>query len=256
MEAFSLVDIYNLAEIVALARIPQRRTLLGLNRVEYISAMVLSKETCQALRFDSTVRQIEKIEGIAKADTSETIEAKGELWDELEREMVQLGVRFNEEVEAVNAYKLTEAEESLFADPTKDWQNVLPQFASTLVDVEEAGRCFALGRFTASVFHSMRILEIGLAALGKEFGVATDKTNWGTIIQNIQNEIEVKSKAQGAGWADQQFYSEATLDFRFFKDAWRNHVMHVHLPVDEGKAKVISDRVRHFMHHLATKLHE
>ena len=72
--------------------------------------------------------------------------------------------------------------------------------------------------------------------------------------QPSRQPLSTLRKRQGAGWAGQQFYSEATQDFRFFKDAWRNHVMHVRLPVDEEKAKVIGDSVRHFMSHLATNL--
>ena len=37
---------------------------------------------------------------------------------------------------------------------------VIKKYSSILVDAEEAGNCFALARYTACVFHLMRILEL------------------------------------------------------------------------------------------------
>ena len=41
-------------------------------------------------------------------------------------------------------------------------------FESTRDDVKEAGNCYATGRYTACVFHCMRVLEKGLHALVRE----------------------------------------------------------------------------------------
>jgi hypothetical protein len=257
MKAIDLTDIFNLGEFIAWAKLdePMKMQLANVDWIRYLSNLLLIKDACRSLGLTSTLHQVDRVEAVLRKGI-ENNDGTTVLWSAVKPAVLQMGIRFQEETGDVIAYHLTPEEHDLYGSPTKDWQDVLSAFPSTLVDVEEAGRCFALGRYTASVFHSMRILEIGLAALGQEFGVATDRTNWGEIIRNIQNAIEGKSIAQGAGWADQQFYSEATQDFRFFKDAWRNHVMHVRLPVDEEKAKVIGHSVRHFMSHLATKLSE
>ena len=257
MKAIDLTDIFNLGEFIAWAKLDEamKMQLANVDWIRYLSNLLLIKDACKSLGLTSTLHQVDRAEAVLRKGI-ENNDGTTVLWSAVKPEVLQMGIRFQEETGDVIAYHLSPEEHDLYDNPTKDWQDVLSAFPSTLVDVEEAGRCFALGRYTASVFHSMRILEIGLAALGQEFGVATDRTNWGEIIQNIQNAIEAKSIAQGAGWADQQFYSEATQDFRFFKDAWRNHVMHVRLPVDEEKAKVIGHSVRHFMSHLATKLSE
>jgi len=47
--------------------------------------------------------------------------------------------------------------------------NVRDAFLSADHDMNEAAKCFALGRYTASVFHLMRIVEVGLNVLGPVF---------------------------------------------------------------------------------------
>jgi hypothetical protein len=53
-------------------------------------------------------------------------------------------------------------------------------FPSSNFDAEEAAASLSCGRATAAVFHLMRVLEIGLTALGKVFGVSLEHTNWAT----------------------------------------------------------------------------
>lgn len=143
-----------------------------------------------------------------------------------------------------------------YENPQRGWQATLDKFPSTMLEVEEASKCFALGRYTACVFHAMRTLEAGLNVLADEFGVSTAKANWHNILDVIGSEINKKSQDLGANWPDQQFYSEAALEFRHFKNAWRNHVMHLRLTFDEERARKINDHVRDFMTHLSTKLSE
>jgi len=49
--------------------------------------------------------------------------------------------------------------------------DVASAFPSAEYEIGEAGNCLSLGRSTASVFHSMRVLEHGLKALAAEFNV-------------------------------------------------------------------------------------
>lgn len=137
-------------------------------------------------------------------------------------------------------------------------EDVATNFPSATFDIEEVGKCIAFEHWTASVFHSMRVLEIGLSALANELKVADDRKNWENVINGIEVEIKkVNNATHGDDWlAKQQFYSEAALQFRYFKNAWRNHVMHVRDSYDEQRAEAIFDHVKQFMQHLATKLTE
>ena len=61
--------------------------------------------------------------------------------------------------------KYYETAEKLFGE------EVIKSFPSTMVDIEEAGKCLAVGRGTACVFHLCRVLELGLRATAKRLGI-------------------------------------------------------------------------------------
>jgi hypothetical protein len=92
----------------------------------------------------------------------------------------------------------------------------------------------------------MRVLEQGLLWLAKEvhagpFPLTLTKPveleSWERIIANIQDRIDAELGPSKQGQPprppktaerDEQlaFYSRAAAEFRYFKDAWRNHTMH------------------------------
>jgi len=57
--------------------------------------------------------------------------------------------------------------EKLYAAKLLFGDDVAKKFPSASVDIEEAGKCLALDRGTATVFHLMRAMEVGLRALAK-----------------------------------------------------------------------------------------
>lgn len=118
-------------------------------------------------------------------------------------------------------------------------------------EVEEAGRCIALGRWTGAVMHLMRALEPALLAFQSAVEVKTPKINW----QEILDQIDAKIKVNGHKHPDHVWNSEASLQFLRFKDAWRNYAMHGKERYDEERAISIYEGVRAFMRHLASRLH-
>jgi hypothetical protein len=131
-------------------------------------------------------------------------------------------------------------------------------FPTAAPEIADACKCFALQRYTASVFHLMRTLEVGLNALAAATGVPFQNQSWNRIIEQIENSIRSKSSSKhGEGWKeDEQFFSEAAAHFRVLKNAWRNYAMHLHERYDEERATDILNSVRAFMRHLATRLQE
>lgn len=135
---------------------------------------------------------------------------------------------------------------------------VRDSFSSAEYDMDEAGKCFALSRYTASVFHAMRVLEVGLHTLGADLGLSV-APNWGSAIKNIENEIKSPNiKIRFPNWKtdDEPFYSEAATHFRMVKNAWRNHTMHGNDHYDAERARDILSSVSSFMRHLAKRLKE
>ncbi len=130
-------------------------------------------------------------------------------------------------------------------------------FPSSMFDAKEAGNCFASGRYTASVFHLMRVLEIGLVAFAGLFpGVPTNKENWQQIIEKIESEIREMPKAavKVPDWKEkQEKYSQIANNFMFFKDAWRNYTAHARGKYTEDESDAIYRNVRSFMQGLAAQ---
>jgi hypothetical protein len=140
-------------------------------------------------------------------------------------------------------------------------EEVFKAFPSVSYDTNEAAWSLATSRSTAAVFHLMRILELGLGALGKEFGVSLAHTNWAPAIEQIESKIrEMHKDAKWKSMPDckeqQQFYADVASHFGILKDAWRNHTMHIRAKYTEDEAELIFANVRAFMQKLASRLSE
>jgi len=136
-------------------------------------------------------------------------------------------------------------EEPVLTGRMEPFQPVVKAFPSTRYDIEEAGDCFAVARYTATVFHLMRVMEVGLKAVAKALGVAYS-SNWGQCLADIEKQ----------GQRAEPFFVEAIAYLRSVKNAWRNPTMHVERMYSEQEAERIFNAVQAFMQHLASRLTE
>jgi hypothetical protein len=118
------------------------------------------------------------------------------------------------------------------ADSLVDMEGFSTAFPSAAFEVEEAAKCIALGRYTASVFHGMRMMEVGIRALSKRLGVPDPtrpaEKNWNIILKTIKEKIDElwppNTRLAGSeGTAFEELY--ANLDA--VRNPWRNATMHV-----------------------------
>ena len=174
-----------------------------------------------------------------------------ELCQELKR-------RLRDEMELMAFYSVEPSKKDFLTNENPFGDAVAEAFPSAIEDIKNAAKCLAFDQWTASVLHSMRVLEIGLGVLATKFRIAFDRPDWNDLINRINKEIGSISKAtSGDGWkTEEQFYSEAALHLKFVKNAWRNHAMHVRDTYDEARAETIFRHTQEFMTHLATKLKE
>jgi hypothetical protein len=160
----------------------------------------------------------------------------------------------------------------LFVPPQRRWFYLEPEkwfgpasvarFPGVEREVRDACQCLALEQWTAAVFHAMRLLERGpLRAMAQELQVlpAEDAQlqNWHPVIQRIENKVEELQNRQNKTQADKEslrHYSEAAVQLRYFKDAWRNHVSHSREPYDEQQATAVLNAVKSFMAAMAKDL--
>lgn len=161
----------------------------------------------------------------------------------------------NAEMETCGQFFLVErAKQHFIDDPAAFGDGVASAFPSAALDIHEASNCLAFDCWTASVFHTMKVLELGLQSLAMKLNVPCDRPNWGTMIDQIEKAIE-NARAERAD-ADRkeklEFYSRAATHFRYLKDAWRNHVMHVRrTSYNERQATNIFNHASDFMGELA-----
>ena len=126
-----------------------------------------------------------------------------------------------------------------------------------------AGNALACGLYTASVFHSMRAAEIGVRVLGTELGVQfPDKpielAEWQNILDQCDSKIvKMKEMSRGIEKDDKLgFYSQAAVQFRYFKDAWRVRVAHARENYEEVPATRVFSHTLEFFETLANRLKE
>jgi hypothetical protein len=119
-------------------------------------------------------------------------------------------------------------------------------------DISEAGKCLALDRATACVFHLMRVLDAAVQKLGDKLKVTiVDKNNvdldWGIILANMKAPIEAMPKGP-----HKDSWSEALTLLIHVKQTWRHPTMHPKQTYTPEEAKSIFEATRSFMLHLAT----
>jgi len=131
-------------------------------------------------------------------------------------------------------------------------------FPSAIVDIEEAGKCLAFERWTAAVFHLMRVMEVGLRVLGNTLKLhESTNRNWETILKKCDEELKKPLANRSPIWrSDDQFFASATAMLRSVKDAWRNPTMHIEKVYTEEQVESIWNAIKGFMRHLATKIKE
>ncbi|MGO8801713.1 hypothetical protein [Candidatus Binatus sp.] len=131
---------------------------------------------------------------------------------------------------------------------------VASAFPQAATDIEEAAKCFALDRGTATVFHLMRVMEEGLKALAKLLGIPY-APSWESYISQISDKIETKHKKKGVKWKkDEPFFKEILGTLVAVKIAWRNPTMHIVRTYQPDEAEDVFRAVRTFMQKLADRI--
>lgn len=132
---------------------------------------------------------------------------------------------------------------------------VANKFPEAANDIAAASRCVALDEWTACVFHLMRVLEHGLRAMANDVGLAADAVaheNWKNIIDQIEKKIrELEALPKTNDKVERiRSLSSSAAQFRYFKDAWRNHVSHSRVSYDKNSGEPVWLHVKTFMQQL------
>lgn len=177
---------------------------------------------------------------------------------DMKSELDELHSRIVDELEGRLFFQVSPDKAKFYNNPREEFgEEAINKFPSIIFDVEEAGKCYALGRNTATVFHLMKIMEICLRVLGKALGVPDNLPTWDAILGKCDEEMAKRREKRTSEWlANEAQFSEACVHLRSVKFAWRNKVMHIEKSYSDEQAKDIFSAVSGFTAYLATFLVE
>lgn len=133
-------------------------------------------------------------------------------------------------------------------------QEVADKLPSAISDIEDAGKCLACGHGTATVFHSMRVMEAALKSVAMLLGIPY-APSWESYIKQIETKINENHKSKSAKWKrDEAFFREILGNLQTIKISWRNPTMHIVRRYSEDEAEEIFIAVRSFVKRLASRL--
>lgn len=229
----------------------------SLNLFKHCQAMTVELlECCKAADLKMSVLAINSVQTLFNI-TSETLEHLGpenivdNVWRTLGTVEQELSLRVY--------FSLDPNEAERYQDPWHGWERIRDRFVETDRDIEEMNKCFALGRYTASMFHALHVAEWGAIALGNYIGVIDPKRGWSATERKLQELVNGGHRELPASLQGQfEFLEQMSREIHSMVLAWRHKVGHAanHLAIVPNTdftpdiASHIIDSVKIFMNRL------
>lgn len=127
------------------------------------------------------------------------------------------------------------------------------EFPEAHYDAREASTCFAFERFTASVYHLMRVTEHGLVSVAVAANVPADKhRSWDHMITGIHSHIKnLGSQKPATNWKEEEKkFSDLCSWFTTIRNGWRNPASHVPRIFEEPTVRGMFAATRTLFEHL------
>lgn len=145
------------------------------------------------------------------------------------------------------------AADGLLGDAIKQHASLLESnFPDAVFDLLEAGNCFAFERFTACVYHLMRVAEFALVSVARSADVPEDRINrgWDGCIQGIESAIKrIGSTKPTTDWQERiKKLSDLCSWFTTIQKGWRNPVSHIPRTYSEGNALAMFTATQTLIH--------
>jgi hypothetical protein len=144
--------------------------------------------------------------------------------------------RIRDELEEIVFFSLSLKEAGYYRDSIEGWELIAERFPSSLDDIEEARKCFAVSRYAACVFHATHIIEAGLIELGTFIGVNDPHSGW-TAVSGALSSLLKKSYNDLTDFEKENkpFLEQVQGTVEAMKNSWRNKISHT-----EGKLYVMT----------------
>lgn len=173
----------------------------------------------------------------------------------------ELTQRFHDEIQGMAFFFVSKEKMDIYQKLNQFGDIVAQKYPTANYEAAEAGKCLATGRYTAAVFHLMRVLEAALKSVSKALEIPDQSkaNNWGYILRDIEGRMQEKTKANppDVEWMEQkEFFQNAYAYFQGVRNLWRNPTMHFDCNYDEEGAVDVFNAVSALMRHLAIRLSE
>lgn len=147
---------------------------------------------------------------------------------------------------------------AFYLQPLHGWDVVIERFGCAF-DIEEGRKCYALARYTATVFHLMKVVEAAVLELQVFLKDSDVKAHFGSVLAKLEHMTQ-QTKYEHVP-SDLRpylpFMRDVIVQLHAVKDSWRNKVSHVDariVPIDtftEELAKLVHDATLSLMNKLA-----
>lgn len=133
-----------------------------------------------------------------------------------------------------------------FGDAVRD------KFPRLSEDIDEAAKCLALSRYTACVFHLMRVMESSVHLLARKLNISIDLriASWNDVTIATGNALSAMPGKTPHNRRKKQLYGEALANLTAVRIAWRNEVMHPKKTYTRVEAAKIFSHVEGFLESL------
>jgi hypothetical protein len=172
-----------------------------------------------------------------------------------------ISITLRRELSQIKTFYVSRTKEPFFEiDITTFGERFKNDFASAIFEVDEAGKCHALGRSTACVFHLMRLMELGIKTIARSLGlpdpVKGSDRNWGQMLGKILDEIKRRNSSKLWKNNDRELFESLYASLDAVRVAWRNTTMHVENKYTDDESEHIFVATHGFMRKLSDRMDE
>ncbi|WP_128080005.1 hypothetical protein [Roseicella frigidaeris] len=209
------------------------------------------KELQDCLRaLDANITNAEVQRLLTKLSRSSTI-----TFEDVARSFEQISSRLHDELSGKKLFALPTSKARYYEYAVLLFgEEVEIKFLDAIEEISEAGKCLAFGRYTASVFHLMRAMEIAVVEAGRKISATVQDKNgetlaWGLIVANIKPKIDALPKGQ----VQDEWYKLHAL-LHSVNRAYRTKTAHPKKSYNQEEAEDAFNATKVFMQHLASVL--
>jgi hypothetical protein len=159
-----------------------------------VETLVSLNGPCRELGLVQSVKKIDRLlkqyVAIAEAHQGPTSGPESaEITKEIHRDLKDLSERVQDDLDTRYFLHILPPYIHLYEKNQFD-EKTTARFTKSVFDMEEAGKCLALERYSACVFHLMRILDAGLKQLGGHYNIQVKNPNWGEYVQQMKLRVK------------------------------------------------------------------